>query len=604
MSTSACNLLVLFGSQTGTAQDCAEKIVREAKRRHFSSRAVAMDLYNVANLLNEELVVFVCSTTGQGDPPDNMKTFWKFLLRKDLPATSLTNMKFAILGLGDSSYQKYNVVAKRLQKRLDQLGACSVLKLGLADDQHDLGIDAVMGPWLNDLWEVVLRLYPLPPGVKIIGSDVCPSPKYKVSILETVMLKDSENVKENFNEAKSDLQKNVKIGALCPFHARMIENKRVTSPDHFQDVRLIKLDISGSDLHYIPGDVAVVSPQNMPDTIQAFLCVTGLDPNTLFTLEQNDPDVPLPPNFPDPCTVQWLVTHYLDINSVPRRSFFELLKYHSQDELEKEKLEDFCSAQGQEELFSYCNRVKRTILEVLQDFSKTATNIPLEYLFDIIPPLQPRSFSIASSPKAHPNEIHLLMAVVNYKTKLHLPRRGVCSTWLASLDPNDPASTVPIWVKQGTIRFPTDPTVPLIMVGPGTGLAPFRSVIFDRCTAEHSAALVLFFGCRSQLKDFYCKEDFCTLTQSGPLKLFTAFSRDQENKVYVQQRILEQGDLIWKMIYLDNASIYIAGNAKSMPDDVRQALCDVLSSHGNMTTAEAYLQELERQKRYQVEAWS
>uniref|UniRef100_A0A2C9KVX5 Flavodoxin-like domain-containing protein n=1 Tax=Biomphalaria glabrata TaxID=6526 RepID=A0A2C9KVX5_BIOGL len=236
MSTSACNLLVLFGSQTGTAQDCAEKIVREAKRRHFSSRAVAMDLYNVANLLNEELVVFVCSTTGQGDPPDNMKTFWKFLLRKDLPATSLTNMKFAVLGLGDSSYQKYNVVAKRLQKRLDQLGACSILKLGLADDQHDLG--------LND---------------------------YMMNILGDEM-----------------------------------------------------------------------------------------------TMGRNDWgwNVPLPPKFPDPCTVQWLVTHYLDINSVPRRSFFELLKYHSQDELEKEKLEDFCSAQGQEELFSYCNRVKRTILEV------------------------------------------------------------------------------------------------------------------------------------------------------------------------------------------------------------------------------------------------
>ncbi|KAH9512454.1 NADPH-dependent diflavin oxidoreductase 1 [Bulinus truncatus] len=591
-------LLVLFGSQTGTAQDCAEKIVREAKRRHFIAKSLSMDSYNISNLLFEPLVVFVCSTTGQGDPPDNMKAFWKFLLRKDLPATSLTHMKFAVLGLGDSSYQKFNVVAKRLQKRLEQLGGNPLIDLGLADDQHDLGIDGVMGTWLNELWDVVLKWYPMPADKQIISNDVCPASKYKVTFANAVELTSTENLGQ---EAKFNalILNSSKFGPLCPFHARVIQNKRVTAFDHFQDVRLIKLDINGSNLQYIPGDVVMVLPQNMPDIVEAFLNVTTLDANKKFTLEQNDPEVPLPHNFPSPCSVHWLVTHFLDINSVPRKSFFELLKYHSLDELEKEKLEEFCSPQGQEELYSYCNRV-------LQDFSKTAANIPFHYLFDIIPALQPRAFSIASSPLAHPNEIHILMAVVNYKTKLHLPRRGVCSTWLASFDPQNSTTPVPIWVKQGTIRFPSEPNVPLIMVGPGTGLAPFRSVIFERCSSGNKADLVLFFGCRSQHKDFYCEEDFQSFIQSGLLRMFTAFSRDQDSKMYVQHRISEQGELIWKMITSDNAYFYIAGNAKSMPDDVKEALCNVIRKHGSMTTDEAagFIQDLEKHHRFQIEAWS
>ncbi|KAH9512460.1 NADPH-dependent diflavin oxidoreductase 1 [Bulinus truncatus] len=174
--------------------------------------------------------------------------------------------------------------------------------------------------------------------------------------------------------------------------------------------------------------------------------------------------------------------------------------------------------------------------------------------------------------------------VVNYKTSADSARRGVSSTWLASLDPQNPRHTTHM----------------------GTGLAPFRSVIFERCSSGNKADLVLFFGCRSQHKDFYCEEDFQNFIQSGLLRMFTAFSRDQDSKMYVQHRISEQGELIWKMITSDNAYFYIAGNAKSMPDDVKEALCNVIRKHGSMTTDEAagFLQELEKHHRFQIEAWS
>lgn len=154
-------LTVLYGSQTGIAQDLAEYIWRESKRFHFIGSVLSMDKYDVHELIDERLVVFICSTTGQGEEPDNMKAFWKFLLRKSLPTNSLRSLNYAVLGLGDSSYEKFNFVAKRLNRRLQQLGANIVMPVGLCDDQHDLGASAVYDQWILDLWDKLLTLFPL-----------------------------------------------------------------------------------------------------------------------------------------------------------------------------------------------------------------------------------------------------------------------------------------------------------------------------------------------------------------------------------------------------------------------------------------------------------
>lgn len=162
------NLTILYGSQTGTAQDLAEQIWRESKRYHFSGSVMPMDSYNIQSLIQEKFVVFVCSTTGNGDEPDNMKSFWRFLLRKSLPTNSLAGAHFAVLGLGDSSYSKFNFVAKRLNKRLQQLGGGVIMPIGLGDDQHDLGVSAVSLPWIADLWAKLAELCPLPIGVDVL----------------------------------------------------------------------------------------------------------------------------------------------------------------------------------------------------------------------------------------------------------------------------------------------------------------------------------------------------------------------------------------------------------------------------------------------------
>ncbi|XP_067662793.1 NADPH-dependent diflavin oxidoreductase 1-like [Haliotis asinina] len=587
-------LLVLYGSQTGTAQDVAERVGREARRRHFHTRVSELDSYQVADLIHEPLVIFVCATTGQGDPPDNMKRFWRFILRKNLPINSLGQVHFAVLGLGDSSYQKFNVVAKKLFRRLLQLSGQSLVSVGLADDQHDLGPDAVIDPWLTSLWERVLDLWPLPPGTEITRADICPAPRFKVTFCERSY--SSMNGSQCVNKRT--------YSATDPYMARLISNDRVTAPDHFQDVRHVKLDTTDSGISYAPGDVVMVHPDNLPDMVEEFLHHFSLDPDTEFTVEQTDPDIPLPPSLPRRCTVGHLVQKYLDIGGIPRRYFFELLSLLSSDELEKEKLQEFSSAEGQEELYTYCNRPRRTTLEVLQDFPQTSRQIPFEYLLDLIPPLQPRAFSIASSQQATPNEIHLLVAVVRYRTKLFKPRRGVCSTWLSSLRA-DQDIYVPVWVKRGTIHFPTSLQTPTIMVGPGTGVAPFRSFIHDRA-ACNAGGNVLFFGCRSQSADYYCGREWEELSGRGLLQVLTAFSRDQEHKVYVQHLIRDNAALVWDLLDNHQAWFFIAGNAKRMPDDVKEALQDVVMSAGgrNATEAAEYITQMEAKKHYQVEAWS
>ncbi|XP_016817729.1 NADPH-dependent diflavin oxidoreductase 1 isoform X2 [Pan troglodytes] len=479
-------LLVLFGSQTGTAQDVSERLGREARRRRLGCRVQALDSYPVVNLINEPLVIFVCATTGQGDPPDNMKNFWGFIFRKNLPSTALCQMDFAVLGLGDSSYAKFNFVAKKLHRRLLQLGGSALLPVCLGDDQHELGLPS----------------------------------KFTLLFLQEAPSTGSEGQRvahPGSQEPPSESK---------PFLAPMISNQRVTGPSHFQDVRLIEFDILGSGISFAAGDVVLIQPSNSAAHVQRFCQVLGLDPDQLFMLQPREPDVSSPTRLPQPCSMRHLVSHYLDIASVPRRSFFELLACLSLHELEREKLLEFSSAQGQEELFEYCNRPRRTILEVLCDFPHTAAAIPPDYLLDLIPAIRPRAFSIASSLLIHPSRLQILVAVVQFQTRLKEPRRGLCSSWLASLDPGQGPVRVPLWVRPGSLAFPETPDTPVIMVGPGTGVAPFRAAIQER-VAQGQTGNFLFFGCRWRDQDFYWESEWQELEKRDCLTLIPAFSREQ-----------------------------------------------------------------------------
>ena len=278
-----------------------------------------------------------------------MKKFWKFLLRKNLPLDSLSDLFIAVLGLGDSSYLQYNFIAKKLYRRLLQLGAESLVDVALGDEQHPLGFDVVVDPWLKELWEVVLQLIPLPPGLEIIPNDVVLPPKF---VVKTVCANASNGqaIKNGTNGNHDDivLDKPLVHDRFNPFPSTVTSNVRKTSESHYQDVRLIQFDLQGSNITYSPGDVLMVKPLNTEDKINEFFTLTKWNPDTELEISEQSSTNPLPHDLPHRCTLRYLAESYLYIQGVPKRYFFELLSYFTTSELEKERLVEFCTPEFQE----------------------------------------------------------------------------------------------------------------------------------------------------------------------------------------------------------------------------------------------------------------
>ena len=296
---------ILFGSQTGSAADVAERLQRVAVRHHLPTVLQSLDDYPIASLVREKMAVFVVATTGQGDPPDNMLQFWKFILRRNLPQNSLANVKVAVLGLGDSSYLKFNFVAKKLAKRLEQLGASTVVPVGLADEQHDLGQEFVIEPWADCCVQEMLKLFtPLSREPPVPRDVILPS-KFKLTTNDnrSTRIECSEN-------GASYSQSN-------PFHAKMLSNERVTSDAHWQDVRLIRLDLSDSRMQYNAGDVMVVAPTNPSDDVQQFLELFKLDGSEQVCVTSRR-DAALPHALQQGNTWRWLAEQYFDICGTPK----------------------------------------------------------------------------------------------------------------------------------------------------------------------------------------------------------------------------------------------------------------------------------------------
>ncbi|GBP19330.1 NADPH-dependent diflavin oxidoreductase 1 [Eumeta japonica] len=316
--------------------------------------------------------------------------------------------------------------------------------------------------------------------------------------------------------------------------------------------------------------------------------------------------MPVPEFLKGSPTVYEIAEQYWDLKFIPTQYVFSLLTQVSEDELEKEKCIELSSPEGQEEWLNYCRRPRRTILEVLRDFHKSTSKLTLQIIFELFSPIRPRSFSISSSCLAsHGQSVDLLVAVLEYHTKLKKPRLGLASNWLKTLKEGD---KIYGWFKNGTFVFPDDKNIPCIMIGPGAGVAPFRSYILER-EYENTAkkdVLLLYFGCRYEKKDFHCREDFERLVKENKLTLVCAFSRDEDNKVYVQHKIADNRDYLWPLIKERKAMIFISGNAKNMPDNVKDAFMEeVFHKSGGLSLEDAkeLIKSMETNEQLQIETW-
>nr|CAB3478212.1 unnamed protein product [Digitaria exilis] len=448
-------LLVLYASQTGNAMDAAERVGREAERGGCPAVDVlSMDSFDPGRLPSERFVVFVVSTTGQGDPPDSMKVFWRYLLRKDLGAQWLEGVHRAVFGLGDSGYQKYNFAAKKLDRRLSHLGAERVVEIGLGDDQHPSGYEGALDPWLLSLWKSLNETNPslLPrvsdindPNLSILGN-----PKVHViyyssnEVPRDSIVSEPNKIINNARSMSPALQFHDDGGPPCML--QMVTNQRLTKESSDRDVRHFELEDPSSAISYKVGNTLEILPSQNQSAVDAFIERCNLDPDYYVTIQAKTGDKiskgSLVSSQMDCIKLKTFVALTMDIASAsPRRYFFEaranilnVMSFFATAEHEKARLQYFSSPEGRDDLYRYNQKEGRTVLEVLEEFP--SVQMPFEWLVQLTPPLKKRAFSISSSPLAHPNQIHLTASVVSWLTPFKRTRHGLCSTWLAGLNPS------------------------------------------------------------------------------------------------------------------------------------------------------------------------
>lgn len=642
-------LTILYMTQTGTSSDLALRISRQAQRKRFHVTIADVCSYDPTDLVSESLVLFLVSTTGQGEFPTTSRPFWNFLLRKGIPEDILEDVTFAAFGLGDSTYPRFCWPVRLLSRRLRGLGAKELVEHGEGDDMHYLGLEGELGPWMNRFWRKLDELCPLEAGVREVGRDELLPPSVTVTKVETEegRLKEKHDGRDALGRHLEDQGWSISI---------LDKNQRMTATDHFQDVRLLEfVRLNQTDVEedkrqigeneeisrgsasapdgisiqtYRPGDILCLHPINDAASVTEMLSRLDLDADTLVSLAGSTIPSTVPQS-PAHMSVRDLLTHHLDFTSVPTNSFFEQIRLFSPTgSQEREKLDEYCGIfpeeelakganpqDGIDEMYEYAQRPRRTIKEVLDEFK--SVQVPLAYIADVLPWIKPREFSIASAPPANserekrvseePHAIQLSVAMVKYKTRLRKARTGLCTRWLSSLPLG---SRVPVVIKPGYLTLPPA-QAPLILIGPGTGCAPLRSLVIDRLSNSTLARseIHLFLGFRYRTKDYLFQHDWQHLQQSyaNQFHLHTAFSRDGEAKTYVQDLIVkpDNAHVLWEAITERNAWIVVAGASGKMPEQVRGAFESIARSQGGMDEEQAkrFMDALERQRRWQEECW-
>ncbi|KAE8362936.1 hypothetical protein BDV27DRAFT_146542 [Aspergillus caelatus] len=611
--------LILYGSETGNAQEVAEELGSLAERLHFMTQVSEMNHVKPEKLSSYTIVVFAISTTGQGDLPANARTFWRSLLLKRLPPTFLEGVKFTSFGLGDSSYPKFNWAARKLCKRLIQLGASETCLSGEADQQHPEGLEGTFIPWITDFRKHLLDTYPLPEGQHPIPDDVQLPPKWVLQLQGQTpspnadpVVSGTENQSISAKDSKSRLEHDLRP-IPDTLTATLTQNKRVTPPKHWQDVRHVSLTVPDS-VTYVPGDMISILPKNFAEDVQALIQMMGWEDQAdqLVSLvpannQHSVEDLPLPPipnlELYPKLTLRALIMDYLDIRAIPRRRFFSEISHYTNDEMQKERLLEFTNPEFLDELWDYTSRPRRSILEVLHEFD--TVKIPWQHATSVFPVLRGRQFSIASGGelKRTPEggaKFELLIAIVKYKTIIKRIREGVCTKYISVLQPG---STLKVHLQRGGLNSSLGQlSGPTVLVGPGTGVAPLRSMIWEKAAFikaykdENGGAeptigpTILLFGGRNRNADFFFDEEWQQLSKLVKLEVFAAFSRDQKQKVYVQDVIRDNFGLFFRLLHEMAGSVYVCGSSGRMPQAVREALIEAFQ-HGGETDAERFSRE-------------
>ena len=538
---SAGKLTVLYGTESGNAEELADRSMKEAKKRGFKAVMKNMADITPADLVKEENLLVIVSTWGEGEAPETAVSFHKAFMEEDI---KLDKVKFSVCALGDTSYEQFCEIGKQFDARLEKLGAKRVA------DRVDCDVDYEdsYSEWFAGAMKALAPAAPVASAVAPVACAV-----------------------------------GVEYGKKNPFPSEVFDNVLLNGEGSAKETIHVELSLEGSGLSYEPGDALAVQPTNCPQMVKDVINAAKLTGTEEVEVKGVGKKL-----------LADALREDFDITAVSKAVLKKLATVTS-----SAKLDALLADDAKEQLKEYIDG--REIVDALIDFAPDG--LPADALAGIFRKLPIRLYSIASSPLAHPDEVHLTVAAVRYETHGRL-RKGVCSTYLTDVAKS--GESVPIFVQPNkNFRLPADGDTPIIMVGPGTGVAPFRSFVEHRAAVGATGKNWLFFGDQRYTYDFLYQLEWQDFLKEGQLtRLDLAFSRDQPEKVYVQDKMLENGEELYKWLE-EGAHFYVCGDASRMAADVHEALISVVKNYGakSREEAEEYVEALKKTKRYQRDVY-
>lgn len=548
VATATKEVTILYGSQTGNGHGLSKKLSKKLEEVGLRVTMSSMSDFKPNNLKKLQNLLIIVSTHGEGEPPDNAIPFYEFLHSKRAP--QVDHLQYSVLALGDTSYEFFCQTGKDFDKRLEELGG----KRLTPRVDCDVDFDESAAEWMNQVLQSLNEAG--------LGSSV-------VENGSAVALSDS--TESEFSRSN-------------PFQAEILENLNLNGRGSDRETRHIEISLEGSNLQYEPGDSLGVYPENHPQLVDDLIAAMGWNADEVVFINKQGEARALR---------DALLRHY-EITVLTKPLIEQAVKISG-----NEGLRTLLEPGHEQELRTYIE--ERDLLDLVQDYG--LQQVAASDFVSILRKIPARLYSIASSSKAFPDEVHVTVRTVRYEA--HGRRRyGVCSVQLAErLEPGD---TLPVYIQHNpNFKLPENPDTPIIMIGPGTGVAPFRAFLGEREETGAEGKSWLFYGDQHFSTDFLYQIEWQRWLKDGVLtRMDVAFSRDTDKKVYVQHRMLEKSKDLYQWLQ-EGACVYVCGDEKKMAHDVHSALGSILEQEGGMSPEEAaeYLTLMQQQKRYQRDVY-
>lgn len=538
---------ILYGTQTGNCQELAENFSEQLEEQQYDIQLLAMNDFKPRDIKKIKNLLVIVSTHGEGDPPDIAIPLHEFLHGKRAPEVS--DLKYSVLSLGDSSYDEFCQTGKDFDACLEKMGGSRI-----ADRMDcDLDFDEPAAEWFDKVFK----------GLEEATDNGVPASSGGVAAVQTPK-------KSNYSRTN-------------PFQAEVLEKVNLSGRGSNKENHHLEISLEESGIEFLPGDSIGIYPKNSSTLVDAL--IEEMEWDASMTVKTGKDGVN---------SLRDALISYYEITVLTKPLLQKFAELTGNEEI-KLLLEDEDPTELKEYIYG------RDVLDLIRDYS--LQNLSAEKVIDILRKMPARLYSVASSLEANPEEVHLLVGALRYEAHGR-ERDGVCSVHLA--ENVEPGDTLPIYVqKNDQFRLPEDPGTPIIMVGPGTGIAPFRSFMEEREEKEAQGDSWLFFGDQHYVTDFLYQVEWQKWLEDGVLtKLDVAFSRDGEEKVYVQHRMQEQAAELYEWLE-KGAALYVCGDEEYMAKDVHNTLLQIIAEQGDksLEDAEAYLKTMQQEKRYQRDVY-